>query len=328
MNGTQACLPLITLTPIKMRNNMSKRHLVIATRESPLAIAQTEIVKAELLKHHPHLSIEFLGITTQADKRLDITLTEIGGKGLFVKELEEALLDGRADIAVHSMKDVPMDLPADLILPVIMKRSEVRDAFVSNQFESPMQLPTGASIGTASLRRQTQLRAIRPDLVLLPLRGNMNTRLKRLDQGDFDAIILAAVGLNRLKMSERIRAYLSVEDSLPCAGQGALGIECRENDAAVMALIAPLNDVISNQCVSAERAVCRRLNGGCKLPVAAYAEIHHGKLSLRGLVANRDGTRILRAKREGDADQAENLGTRVADELLQQGADKILKEFL
>lgn len=307
---------------------MTRRKIVIATRESPLALAQTEIVKSALIKHHPHLSIEILGITTQADKRLDVTLTEIGGKGLFVKELEEALLDGRADIAVHSMKDVPMDLPSDLILPVIMKRAEVRDAFVSNQFASLQQLPTGASIGTSSLRRQTQIRAIRPDVVLLPLRGNMNTRLKRLDQGDFDAIILAAVGLNRLHMSDRIRAYFSTEDSLPSAGQGALGIECRENDEAIMKLIEPLNDEITNQCVTAERAVCRKLNGGCKVPVAAYAEIHHDKLMLRGLVANRDGTRILRSKREGEPQNADNIGTRVGDELLQQGADKILKEFI
>src|SRR5262245_57248048 len=307
---------------------MTKRRLIIATRESPLALAQTEIVKKELTKHHPHLAVEILGITTQADKRLDVTLTEIGGKGLFVKELEEALLDGRADIAVHSMKDVPMELPAGLVIPVICKRTEPRDAFVSSKYASLSQMPAWASIGTSSLRRQTQLRAMRPDVNFRLLRGNMNTRLKRLDEGDFDAIILAAIGLNRLNMSGCIRSFLSVEECLPCAGQGALGLECRKEDDSIIALISPLNDDITHHCVSAERALCRRLNGGCKVPVAAYAEIHHGKLTLRGLVANQDGTRLLRAKREGDPHQADNIGSRVAEELLQQGAENMLKEFL
>jgi len=306
---------------------MTKRHIVIATRESPLALQQTEIIKNALLELHPHLSVDILGITTQADKRLDVLLTEIGGKGLFVKELEEALLDGRADIAVHSVKDMTMDLPEGLVMPVITKRSEPRDAFVSNHFASFAQLPSGASIGTSSLRRQTQLRALRSDLNFRMLRGNMNTRLGRLDKGDYDAIILAAVGLNRLGMSARIRAYFSTEESLPCAGQGALGIECREDDQAVLALITPLNDEITSRCVTAERALCRRLNGGCKVPIAAFAEIHHGELTLRGLVSNRDGTRILRSRLKGDADHAESIGLRVAEELIQQGADIILKEF-
>jgi hydroxymethylbilane synthase len=306
---------------------MTKRHIVIATRESPLALAQTEIIRKALMELHPHLSVDLLGITTQADKRLDVLLTEIGGKGLFVKELEEALLDGRADIAVHSVKDMTMDLPEGLIMPVIGKRTEPRDAFVSNHYASFAQLPTGAAIGTSSLRRQTQLRAIRSDIDFRMLRGNMNTRLGRLDKGDFDAIILAAVGLNRLNMGGRIRGYFSTEETLPSAGQGALGIECREGDEAMMSLIAPLNDDITQMCVTAERALCRRLGGGCKVPVAAYAEIHHGELTLRGLVANRDGTRILRARLKGDPHHADSIGTRVADELLQQGADKILKEF-
>jgi hydroxymethylbilane synthase len=306
---------------------MTKRHIVIATRESPLALAQTEMIKTLLIQHHPHLSVEFLGITTQADKRLDVTLTEIGGKGLFVKELEEALLDGRADMAVHSMKDVPMELPSGMILPVIGKREEPRDVFVSNQYESLAQMPSGSSLGTSSLRRQTQLRAIRPDLEFRNLRGNINTRLNRLDKGDFDAIILAAAGLRRMNLGARIRSYLPVEESLPAAGQGALGIECREDDKAIINLISPLNDVITSQCVTAERALCRRLGGGCKVPVAAYAEIHHGVLKLRGLVASQDGMRILRSRLEGDPLHAETIGTRVADELLQQGAEKILKEF-
>lgn len=306
---------------------MTKRHLVIATRESPLALQQTESVKALLLAQHPHLSIEFLGITTQADKRLDVVLTEIGGKGLFVKELEEALLDGRADIAVHSMKDVPMELPPGLSLPVIGEREDPRDAFVSDQYASLMQMPVGASVGTASLRRQTQLRALRPDLDFQNLRGNINTRLSRLDKGDYNAIILAVAGLKRMGFSSRIRAYLSPEESLPSAGQGALGIECREGDEHVLDLIRPLNHTITHQCVTAERALCRRLGGGCKVPLAAFAQIHHGVLTLRGLVANRTGIRLLRAKHVGDPQHADSIGLRVAEELLEQGAEKILREF-
>ncbi len=306
---------------------MTKRHLTIATRESPLALYQAESVKQLLIKQHPHLSIDLLGITTEADKRLDVTLTDIGGKGLFVKELEEALLDGRADIAVHSMKDVPMELPPGLCLPVIIQREDPRDAFVSNQYASLMQLPSGATLGTSSLRRQTQVRALRSDLALRDLRGNINTRLQRLDNGDFNAIILAAAGLKRMQFGSRIRVYLSVEQSLPSAGQGALGIECREGDETILALIAPLNHVMTAQCVEAERALCRRLGGGCKVPVAAFAEIHKNVLSLRGLVANRDGTRLLRVRHEGDPKEAHSIGKRAADELLQQGAEKILNEF-
>ena len=306
---------------------MTKRHLTIATRESPLALWQAESVKALLVKHHPHLTVDLLGITTQADKRLDIQLTEIGGKGLFVKELEEALMDGRADIAVHSMKDVPMDLPSGLALPVIGEREDPRDAFVSNQFASLLQMPSGATLGTSSLRRQTQINALRSDITVRTLRGNINTRLQRLDHGDYDAIILAAAGLKRMQLGNRIRAYLSIEQSLPSAGQGALGIECRVDDEATHALIAPLNHVITQMCVEAERALCRRIGGGCKVPVAAFAQIHHNVLQLRGLVANRDGTRILRVRHEGDPKNADSIGKRAADELLQQGAEKILKEF-
>lgn len=306
---------------------MTKRHVVIATRESPLALAQTELIKQQLLTLHPHLTVELLGITTQADKRLEIDLIEIGGKGLFVKELEEALYDGRADIAVHSMKDVPMDLPPGLILPVMTKREEPRDVFVSNRYASLAQMPRSAVVGTSSLRRQTQLLAIRPDLTYQSLRGNINTRLRRLDEGDYDAIILAAAGLKRMQFGNRISSYLSTAEVLPSAGQGALGIECRNDAEAIIQLITPLNDTATNVCVSAERAMCRRIGGGCKVPVAAYAELHHGRLHLRGLVANRDGKRILRSQLEGDAKQADSIGTRVAEELLQQGAEKILREF-
>jgi hydroxymethylbilane synthase len=306
---------------------MTKRRLIIATRESPLALSQAEWVKAQLQKLHPQLAVELLGMTTQGDRRLDVALRKIGGKGLFVKELEEALLDGRADIAVHSIKDMPMELPEGLCIPVICEREEPRDAFVSNHYSSVMTLPRSAVVGTASLRRQTQLRALRSDLELVDLRGNMNTRLKRLDDGDFAAIILAGAGLKRLGMPERIRAYFSVEESLPAAGQGALGIECREDAELVKQLIAPLNHLITAQAVTAERAVCRRLQGGCQVPLAAYAEVHHGQLLLRALVSNYAGTRILRAKLTGAAENADDIGKRVGEELFQQGAEKILKEF-
>ncbi|MHB1220997.1 MAG: hydroxymethylbilane synthase [Gammaproteobacteria bacterium] len=306
---------------------MTKRHLTIATRESPLAMRQAEIVRDQLIALHPHLSVDFLGITTKADKRLDVTLTSIGGKGLFVKELEEALLDGRADIAVHSMKDVPMDLPPGLILPVITEREEPRDVFVSNQYNSIMLLPRGAALGTSSLRRQTQLRLLRSDIELKNLRGNIQTRLKRLDEGDYDGIILAAAGLQRMGLGPRIRSYLSTEESLPSAGQGALGLECREGDAQTIALIMPLNNIITAACVTAERAMCRQLGGGCQVPVAAFAQIHHHELTLRGLVSNRLATKVLRADLTGEMSQAENIGKRVAEQLAQQGAERILKEF-
>lgn len=306
---------------------MTKRRLTIATRESPLAMVQAEWVKAELQKRHPHLAIEFLGITTQGDKRQDVALRQIGGKGLFVKELEEALLDGRADIAVHSMKDVPMELPEGLCIPVICEREDPRDAFVSNQYQSVLALPMSATVGTASLRRQTQLRAIRPDLDLQDLRGNVNTRLRRLDEGDFAAIILAGAGLKRMGFTNRIRAYLTIEQSLPAAGQGALGIECREDAEVVRELIAPLNHPNTAYAVIAERAVCRRLQGGCQVPIAAYAEVHHQEIHLRALVSNRSGMKILRSRLTGSCDHADDIGKRVAEELIQQGAEKILKEF-
>lgn len=306
---------------------MTKRHLIIATRESPLALQQAEIIKSQLLQYHPHLSIELLGITTEADRQLDITLTEIGGKGLFVKELEEALLAGKADIAVHSMKDVPMNLPPGLILPVIGKREEPRDVFVSDNYKTLAELPRGSSVGTSSLRRQTQLQALRPDLTFKNLRGNVNTRLKKLDAGDYHAIVLAAAGLKRMGLSNRISSYLSIEEMLPAAGQGALGIECLAEAQHVLDLINPLNDANTHACVIAERALCRRLNGGCKVPIAAFAQLHHGKLTLQGLVANRQGTRLLRTYQSGEMDHAEQLGERGGDELLQQGAAAILREF-
>ncbi|MBV9576386.1 MAG: hydroxymethylbilane synthase [Gammaproteobacteria bacterium] len=304
------------------------KHIVIATRESPLALQQAESVKDLLLKYQPQLSVALLGITTQADKRLDITLTEIGGKGLFVKELEEALLDKRADIAVHSMKDVPMELPPGLIVPVMLAREDARDAFVSNHYAALAQLPLGARIGTSSLRRQTQLRAQRPDLLLQNLRGNIHTRLHRLDQGDFDAIILASAGLKRMQLTQRIRDYLPIEYILPAAGQGALGVECRAEDKEIQALLTPLHDAITFNCVSAERALCRRLGGGCKVPVAAFAQQSGEMLHLQALVANYDGTLLLQAKREGHISTANKMGIDAAEDLLAQGAENILQAFL
>lgn len=306
---------------------MTKRKLVIATRESPLALKQAEWVKNQLQKIHPHLAVELLGMTTQGDKRLDVALRKIGGKGLFVKELEEALLDGRADIAVHSIKDMPMELPEGLIIPVICEREDPRDAFVSNDYQSLKVLPAHAKVGTASLRRQTQMRAMRSDLELLDLRGNMNTRLRKLDEGEFNAIILAAAGLKRLGMADRIRAYFSTDESLPAAGQGALGIECRADARQIQELIAPLHHQNTAYAVLAERAVCRRLQGGCQVPIAAFAEVSHGEVFLRGMVSDRTGTRQLRAKLTGSVAHAEDIGTRVAEELIQQGAEKILREF-
>lgn len=306
---------------------MTKRHLTIATRESPLALKQSEWVKNKLQQLHPSLAIDFLGITTHADKNLHVTLDKIGGKGLFVKELEEALYDGRADIAVHSMKDVPMLLPPELIIPAICEREDPRDAFVSNKYASLAQLPTSAIVGTSSLRRHAQLAAARPDLTIIPLRGNINTRLKRLDDGDYDAIILAAAGLKRMNFTQRIKSYLSTDESLPAAGQGALGIECRENDEHLVSLIKALNDAATFACVTAERAVCRQLQGGCMVPVAAFAELDKDQLTLRGLVANSKGTKILRAHSSGHAKDAENLGKQVAEDLLQKGATTILREY-
>ncbi len=254
-------------------------------------------------------------------------MRKIGGKGLFVKELEMALLDGRADIAVHSMKDVPMDLPPGLVVPVICARHDVRDVFIAKDYGSLATLPQGAIVGTASLRRQTQLKALRHDLVYQDLRGNINTRLKRLDRGDFAAIILAAAGVERMGFQARIRDYFSVEDCLPAAGQGALGIEIRADDDAIAELIAPLNHDKTAACVIAERALCRRLNGGCQVPIGAYATLKKDVLTVQGLVANPDGTNIIRAQRKGKLLAADELGTEVAEALIAAGAEQILRAY-
>lgn len=309
-------------------HKLAKKPLIIATRESPLAMAQALAVKFQLQHLYPTLVIELLGITTQADRMLETSLIAMGGKGVFVKELEEALLAQEADIAVHSMKDVPMELPPGLVLPVMMAREDARDAFVANHYASLQDLPEGAILGTSSLRRQTQIAAMRPDLILKSLRGNINTRLNKLDAGEYDALLLAAAGLKRLQLDSRINQYFSPSEILPAAGQGALGIECRVNDEAIIALIKPLNDILTLDTVSAERAMCRQLGGGCKVPVAAYATITNDQLYLRGLVANQDGSVVLQASHTAHRLQAHATGLAVAADLLQQGAATILQTFL
>ncbi|QQD22732.1 hydroxymethylbilane synthase [Oceanospirillaceae bacterium ASx5O] len=302
--------------------------LRIATRKSPLAMWQAEHIKARLLALHPQLTVELVTFTTQGDKILDVPLAKIGGKGLFVKELEAAMLDGRADIAVHSMKDVPMEFPEGLELGVICARENPQDAFVSNRYKTIEELPQGAVVGTSSLRRQCQIQQQRPDLIIKSLRGNVQTRLSKLDAGEFDAIILAAAGLLRMEMQDRIASFIPAEQSLPAGGQGALGIEWRvgnnDYDRAIQELIKPLHDDITASCVLAERALNRRLQGGCQVPIACYAERTGEQLWLRGLVGSVDGQTILRTERRGLASEAEAMGIDAAEHLLAQGAGAIL----
>jgi len=299
----------------------------IATRKSPLAMWQAEEVARQLQLHHPDIVIEYVKMTTKGDKILDAPLAKVGGKGLFVKELEQGMLDGQADIAVHSMKDVPMEFPPGLFLPVIMQREDPRDAFVSNHFASLDQLPADARIGTSSLRRQLQIRAVMPKAQLLDLRGNVNSRLQKLDAGEYDAIILAAAGLIRLGFADRIRSFISPEQSLPAIGQGAVGIECREGDTRVLDLLAPLNHADTHTRLSAERAMNHRLNGGCQVPIAGYAELEGDQVWLRGLVGRPDGSEVVRGEIRGNASDAGQLGTSLAEQLLAQGAERILKDI-
>lgn len=302
------------------------RTLRIATRQSLLALWQAEYVKARLESLHSDLNVELVTMVTKGDKILDTPLAKIGGKGLFVKELESAMLEGRADIAVHSMKDVPMEFPEGLGLAVICERENPTDAFVSNTYEHLENLPAGAVVGTSSLRREVQLRERRPDLVIKSLRGNVQTRLGKLDAGEYDAIILASAGLIRLKLDERIRYRIPAEDSLPAGGQGAVGIECRLDDQATLDLLAPLNDEPTAIRVLAERALNRRLEGGCQVPIGCYAELEGDQVWLRGLVGRPDGTKVLRDEIRGPAAEAEALGIQLADRLLAAGADTILAE--
>lgn len=301
------------------------REIRIATRKSALALWQAEYVKARLEASHPGLKVSLVPMVSRGDKLLDAPLAKIGGKGLFVKELETALLENEADIAVHSMKDVPMEFPEGLGLYCICEREDPRDAFVSNRFDSLDALPPGSVVGTSSLRRQAQLLARRPDLKIQFLRGNVNTRLAKLDAGEYDAIILAAAGLIRLGFGERIRSSIGVDESLPAGGQGAVGIECRTGDSEVHALLACLNHAPTATRVVAERALNKRLNGGCQVPIACYAVLEGEQLWLRGLVGQPDGTLLLRAEGRAPAAEAEALGVQVAEELLDQGAEQILE---
>lgn len=298
--------------------------LRIATRRSPLALWQAEHVRDELMRLHPGLAVELVALSTRGDKILDTPLAKVGGKGLFVKELELALLEGEADMAVHSMKDVPMELDESFELAAILAREDPRDALVSDGFASLAALPAGCRVGTSSLRRTCQVRAARPDVEVGWLRGNVQTRLKRLDEGRFDAIILAAAGLKRLKLDHRASAWLAPEESLPAVGQGALGIELRAGDERTRALLEPLHDRHTAICVGAERAMNRRLEGGCQVPIAGYALLDGDDLWLRGLVGDPASGELVRAEARGYGDDGVSIGVEVAEALLGQGADRIL----
>lgn len=300
------------------------RPLIIATRESALALWQAHHIRDRLMALYPGLKVELLGMTTQGDRILDVTLNKIGGKGLFVKELEQALQDGRADLAVHSLKDVPMVLPEGFTLAVIGEREDPRDAFVSNQFRQLSELAPGAVVGTSSLRRESQLRARYPHLDIQPLRGNVNTRLRKLDEGQYAAIILAAAGLKRLGFEDRIAAMLEPEQSLPAAGQGALGIEIRADRSELQTLLAPLHHTETAACVRAEREVSRQLGGSCQVPLGAYAVMRDSALFLRGFVSSPDGKTFLLSEITGNPENPEALGQQLAQALRDQGADTIL----
>ena len=306
---------------------MTQRVIKIATRQSPLALWQADYVAERLQQAHPGIKTELVKMVTKGDKILDAPLAKIGGKGLFVKELEQGMLEGTADIAVHSMKDVPVEFPEGLHLAVILPREDPCDAFVSNHYTCLEDLPANAKVGTSSLRRQCQIAERHPDLKILSLRGNVNTRLAKLDAGDYDAIILAAAGLKRLGFAERITQQLDSTVSLPAIGQGAVGIECRIDDPEINQLLAPLHDEQSTIRVRAERAMNERLNGGCQVPIAGFAELRNGQLFMRGLVGKPDGSVIYRAEKTGTIEQAEEIGRAVADELLASGAGKVLQEL-
>lgn len=299
----------------------------IATRKSALALWQAEHVASRLKAIHPELEVELVGMMTRGDVILDTPLAKVGGKGLFVKELETGMLEGVADIAVHSMKDVPMGFPEGLHLPVILEREDPTDAFVSNTYASIDELPQGARVGTCSLRRQTQIREYRPDLKILDLRGNVNTRLAKLDNDEYDAIILASAGLIRLGFEDRIRQGISAEKSLPAIGQGAVGIECRVDDERVNALLAPLTHTETDIRVRAERALNSRLNGGCQVPVAGFAELEGDQIRLRGLIGYPDGSQVFRSEKVGVIADAAALGVAVAEDLLDQGGRGVLESI-
>lgn len=301
------------------------KTLKIATRKSPLALWQAKHVKARLEVLHPDLTVELVKMTTKGDQILNSPLSKIGGKGLFIKELEVGMMEGVADIAVHSMKDVPYEIPPGFELGAILARENPFDAFVSNQFDSIHDLPQGAKVGTCSMRRIVQLKAQRPDLEILDLRGNVNTRLQKLDDGEFDAIILACAGLIRLKFEDRIKQEIPAIDSLPAVGQGAVGIEIRENDQEVLALISPLIDQETTYRVCAERAMNARLEGGCSVPIAGFATLEGEQINLTGLVGNVASGVILKHQVSGHVSEAKSLGVALADQLITMGAKDILK---
>ncbi|BCK23314.1 hydroxymethylbilane synthase [Vibrio cholerae] len=306
---------------------MTETPIRIATRQSPLALWQANYVKDALMAAHPGLQVELVTMVTRGDVILDTPLAKVGGKGLFVKELEIAMLEGRADLAVHSMKDVPVDFPDGLGLVTICEREDPRDAFVSNTYAKIEDLPSGAIVGTCSLRRQCQLKAARPDLVIKELRGNVGTRLSKLDAGEYDAIILAAAGLKRLELESRIRSFIEPEQSLPAVGQGAVGIECRVNDQRVRALLAPLNHADTADRVRCERAMNLTLQGGCQVPIGSYALLEGNTIWLRALVGEPDGSQIVRGEIRGPRSEAEQLGITLAEQLLGQGAKEILERL-
>jgi len=301
--------------------------LRIATRQSRLALWQAEHVAALVRAAHPSLEVELIKITTQGDRILDRPLADIGGKGLFIKELEVALAEQRADIAVHSMKDVPAELPAGMTLAAMLPRADARDAFVSRQYATLDSLPQGARVGTSSLRRQCQLLLVRKDLNLIPLRGNVDTRLRKLDEGEFDAIVLASAGLIRLGLAERIAQFIPVEQSLPAVGQGVIGIECRVDDKHALSCVQVLDDASAQTCISAERAYGHRLEGSCQSPIAGYAELVGTEIRVQGLIASPDGQRVFRDAVVGPARDAASLGKALAERLLYAGADKLLEEL-
>lgn len=315
---------MATSPQIRISAMSSPKKIVIASRESQLALWQANFIRSRLLELYPQTDITILGMTTKGDQILDVSLSKIGGKGLFIKELELALEDGRADIAVHSMKDVPMIVPSGFTLAAITEREDPRDAFVSNDFSSLEELPAGSVVGTSSLRRESQLRARFPHLQVRPLRGNVQTRLRKLDEGEYSAIILAAAGLKRLELGYRISMLLPPELSLPAVGQGALGIECRDNDPDMVEWMKPLHHAATACCVEAERAMSRMLGGSCQVPLGGFAEIFEDVLTLRGFVATPDGSRMIADKLCGKPESGEQVGQQLAQNLKAHGAEEIL----
>ena len=300
----------------------------IATRKSPLALWQANFVKQNLLLAHKDLTVELIPMVTQGDIILDSPLSKIGGKGLFVKQLEQAILNNEADIAVHSIKDIPAQFPEGLMLAAICQRDEVRDAFVANKYTNLNDLPESAIVGTSSLRRQCQLRSHFPHLIIKDLRGNVGTRLNKLDDGQYDAIILASVGLKRLSLEHRITQYIDTDLMLPAVGQGAIGIESRTDDKQILDIISVLDDKKSRVCIQAERAMNNALQGGCQVPIAGYCRLNNDELILQGLVGRVDGSKIIKQQITGFINEAESLGEKLAKQLLNQGADLILTELL